>query len=71
MSHDIRTPMNAIIGFSELLEKHIDGQREGSQHTDRIEQIPSSFRLSLINYILEMARIESGEAEPKDGSGIF
>ena len=64
MSHDIRTPMNAIIGFSELLEKHIDDREKVLKYTDRIKD-SSSFLLSLINYVLEMARIESGEAELK------
>lgn len=61
MSHDIRTPMNAIIGFSELLEEHIT---EREKVVDYIQKIKSSseFLLSLINDILEMARIESGKA---------
>mgnify|MGYP004457403295 FL=1 len=64
MSHDIRTPMNAIIGFSELLEKHVDDREKVLKYTDRIKD-SSAFLLSLINYVLEMARIESGEAELK------
>lgn len=64
MSHDIRTPMNAIIGFSDLLEKHIN---EKDKITDYIAKIrsSSSFLLSLINYVLEMSRIESGKATLK------
>ena len=62
MSHDIRTPMNAIIGFSELLEKHIDNPKRVSDYVAKIKS-SSSFLLSLINYVLEMARIESGEAQ--------
>ena len=60
MSHDIRTPMNAIIGFADLLEKHID---ERDRVLDYIGKIKSSseFLLSLINYVLETARIESGK----------
>ena len=59
MSHDIRTPMNAIIGFTNLLEKHLD-DREVVQ--DYIKKIKTSndVLLSLINNVLEMARIESG-----------
>ena len=64
MSHDIRTPMNAIMGFSELLEKHADDREKVLKYIDRIKA-SSSFLLSLINYVLEMARIESGEAELK------
>ena len=64
MSHDIRTPMNAIIGFADLLEKHID---ERDRVLDYIGKIKSSseFLLSLINYVLETARIESGKTSLK------
>ena len=60
MSHDIRTPMNAIIGFSDLLEAHMD---EPEKTKDYVEKIRSSGRLllSILNQILEMARIESGK----------
>ena len=68
MSHDIRTPMNAIIGFSELLEKHIDEKDKAIDYLGKIKS-SSNFLLSLINYVLEMARIESGEAELKPEVG--
>lgn len=61
MSHDIRTPMNAIIGFSDLLEKHLDDKAKVHDYIKKI-QLSGSFLLSLINYVLEMARIESGKA---------
>lgn len=48
MSHDIRTPMNAIIGFSELLEKHIDEKDKVLDYTEKIRS-SSAFLLSLIN----------------------
>jgi len=59
MSHDIRTPMNAIIGFTALIRKH---QSEPDKVDDYLGKIESSsqFLLSLINNVLEMARIESG-----------
>ena len=60
MSHDIRTPMNAIIGFSELLEKYIDEKDKAIDYLGKIKS-SSNFLLSLINYVLEMARIESGK----------
>ena len=60
MSHDIRTPMNAIIGFSELLEKHIDEKDKAIDYLGKIKS-SSNFLLSLINYVLEMAQIESGK----------
>lgn len=61
MSHDIRTPMNAIIGFSDLLEKHLDDKEKVHDYIKKI-QLSGLFLLSLINYVLEMARIESGKA---------
>ena len=64
MSHDIRTPMNAIIGFSDLLEKHIDEKEKAIDYIGKIKS-SSTFLLSLINYVLEMARIESGKATLK------
>lgn len=61
MSHDIRTPMNAIIGFTELLEKHLDDKELALSYIKKI-QTSNEFLLSLINNVLEMARIESGKA---------
>ena len=60
MSHDIRTPMNAIIGFTELLDKHMDNPERARKYINKI-RISSDFLLSLINNVLEMARIESGK----------
>ena len=57
MSHDIRTPMNAIIGFADLLEKHLDDRDKAENYIGKIKH-SSSFLLSLINYVLEMAAIE-------------
>ncbi len=68
MSHDIRTPMNAIIGFADLLEKHLDDRERASDYISKIRH-SSSFLLSLINYVLEMARIESGKATLKTETG--
>lgn len=60
MSHDIRTPMNAIIGFTELLDKHLDDKELARSYIKKI-QTSNEFLLSLINNVLEMARIESGK----------
>lgn len=60
MSHDIRTPMNAIIGFTELLGKHLDDKELAKVYIKKI-QTSNEFLLSLINNVLEMARIESGK----------
>ena len=70
MSHDIRTPMNAIIGFAELLEKHLDDRKRAMAYVKKIRS-SSSFLLSIINYVLEMARIESGKATLKSEIGDF
>lgn len=70
MSHDIRTPMNAIIGFSNLLKQHVDDREKTLEYIDKI-QTSSSFLLSLINDVLEMARIESGKAMLKMESGCL
>ena len=68
MSHDIRTPMNAIIGFADLMEKHLDDKKRVIDYISKIKH-SSSFLLSLINYVLEMARIESGKATLKTETG--
>ena len=60
MSHDIRTPMNAIIGFTGLLKNHLDDQERARNYIEKIETA-NDFLLSLINNVLEMARIESGK----------
>lgn len=61
MSHDIRTPMNAIIGFTELMEKHMGDEEKCRDYLEKI-QSSSNFLLSLINNVLEVAQIESGKA---------
>ena len=60
MSHDIRTPMNAIIGFTNLLEKHLDDKAVVLDYIKKIK-MSNEVLLSLINNVLEMARIESGK----------
>ena len=62
MSHDIRTPMNAIVGFSDLLEKELVDQEKAKEYVTKIKS-SSNFLLSLINNVLEVARIESGKTE--------
>ena len=59
MSHDIRTPMNAIIGFRDLLEKHQDNPERRADYLKKIDE-SSHVLLSIINNVLEMARIEKG-----------
>ena len=61
MSHDIRTPMNAIVGFSGLLEKNLQNERKAKEYLEKI-QSSSNLLLRIINQVLEMTRIESGTA---------
>ena len=68
MSHDIRTPMNAIIGYSDLLEKNIDQKETALGYVKKIKA-SNAMLLSLINYTLEMARIESGMTTLKEEVG--
>lgn len=65
MSHDIRTPMNAIIGFSTIAVNHIDNRE---QVLDCLQKVlaSSNHLLSLINDILDMSRIESGKVQIKE-----
>ena len=60
MSHDIRTPMNAIVGYTELILKHSNDWEKCLNYLGKIRS-SSDFLLSLINNVLEMARIESGK----------
>ncbi|MDE7391799.1 MAG: response regulator, partial [Treponemataceae bacterium] len=65
MSHDIRTPMNAIIGFTTIAASHMDNKE---QVKDCLQKVLSSSNhlLSLINDILDMSRIESGKVQIKE-----
>ncbi len=60
MSHDIRTPMNAIIGFTSLAAAHIDNREQVQDYLSKITT-SSNHLLSLINDVLDMSRIESGK----------
>lgn len=60
MSHDIRTPMNAIVGFTALAASHIDNKEQVQDYLGRIT-VSSQHLLSLINDVLDMSRIESGK----------
>lgn len=74
MSHDIRTPMNAIMGFTELLNRNLDDQEKARGYLRKIQNA-SSLLLTIINQVLEMARIESGtvtlKLEAADLSALF
>ena len=60
MSHDIRTPMNAIVGFTNLAINHIDCKKEVEEYLVKI-QTSGKHLLNLINDVLDMSRIESGK----------
>ena len=60
MSHDIRTPMNAIIGFTALMEREVDHPEKVREYTRKISA-SGQHLLSLINDVLDMSKIESGK----------
>ena len=64
MSHDIRTPMNVILGYAQLMEDELKGKElpEASEHLKKLQQA-GNLLLSIINNVLDMARIESGRME--------
>ncbi|MBQ9262917.1 MAG: response regulator [Clostridia bacterium] len=74
MSHDIRTPMNAIIGYTSIASNHLD---DPNLIRDSLEKIGSAshFLLSLINDVLDMSKIESGKMQLNMGdcdlAGVF
>ena len=68
MSHDIRTPMNAIIGYTQLLENNLDNKKQALDYISKLKS-SSTILLSLINYILEMTQIESGKLDLKKEIG--
>ncbi len=61
MSHDIRTPMNAIIGYTEIAQVHVDDEKKVSECLGKI-MVASKHLLDLLNNVLDMSRIESGRA---------
>lgn len=62
MSHDIRTPLNAVIGYSELAKKHLDDRDVLEDYINKI-QICGNQLLGLIGDVLDMAKIESGKID--------
>ena len=66
MSHDIRTPMNAIVGFTALAASHIDNKEQVQDYLSKIS-VSSQHLLSLINDVLDMSRIESGNVKIEEG----
>ena len=64
MSHDIRTPMNVILGYAQLMENELKGKDmpETLEHLEKMQQ-SGNLLLSIINNVLDMAQIESGRME--------
>jgi signal transduction histidine kinase/ActR/RegA family two-component response regulator len=62
MSHDIRTPMNAILGFASLAERHIDNKERVNEYLGKILDSGNQL-LTLINGVLDMTHIESGKIQ--------
>lgn len=62
MSHDMRTPLNAILGSSELARQHLDEPQRAAGYLDSIDS-SGRYLLGLINDILEMARVEHGQVQ--------
>ena len=70
MSHDIRTPMNVILGYAQLMEDELKGKDmpETSEHLEKLKQ-SGKLLLSIINNVLDMAQIESGRIEINENYG--
>ena len=70
MSHDIRTPMNVILGYAQLMEDELKGKDmpETSEHLEKLKQ-SGNVLLSIINNVLDMAKIESGKMEINENYG--
>ena len=64
MSHDIRPPMNAVLGYAQLMKDELKENElsETSEHLEKLQQ-SGNLLLSIINNVLDMARIESGRME--------
>ena len=62
MSHDIRTPMNAIIGYAELASRHLEDTAKLDRYLEKI-QVCGEELLSLLNNVLNLARIENNKIE--------
>lgn len=74
MSHDIRTPMNAILGFTKLAERNPDDQKAVKEYLGKIQSSGEGL-LSILDKVLELSRIESGktilEETPQEAGKVF
>ncbi|HET7564642.1 MAG TPA: ATP-binding protein [Gemmatimonadaceae bacterium] len=71
LSHEMRTPLNAILGYAELLELHLAGPLTEEQRT-HIERVRISARhlLDLVNAVLDLAKVEAGQVTTERGHGM-
>ncbi|MCI8423431.1 MAG: response regulator [Lawsonibacter sp.] len=67
MSHDLRTPMNAIMGFTSLAKRHLDEPRRAREYLDAVEGASGQL-LRLINNVLELSNLENGQDQVENGS---
>lgn len=70
MSHDLRTPMNGIMGITELASKELDNPEALERDINKIRS-SSSYMLGLLNDILDMSKIESGKMELRKSASSF
>ena len=68
MSHDIRTPMNAILGFTQLAERNLDDPEKLTDYLDKINRSGDNL-LDLIDNVLTMSKIESGASAVRESVG--
>ncbi|MDD6806474.1 MAG: ATP-binding protein [Clostridiales bacterium] len=68
MSHDLRTPMNAIVGYSELLQSHPDDKEATSKYVNKL-LASSKYLMVLLNNAIELASLESGREVLKESLG--
>lgn len=71
LSHEMRTPLNAILGYAELLEMDLAGPLTGEQrgHIERV-RISARHLLDLVNAVLDLAKVEAGQATPERALGF-
>ncbi len=70
MSHDIRTPMNAVIGYTEMAKRYLYDKERATDYLDKISYAGQEL-LALINQVLEMSRIESGKINLSEQQAVI
>ena len=70
MSHDIRTPMNAVIGYTAMARKNLDCPEQAGEYLDKADRAGQNL-LQLIDQVLEMSRLETGKSEPEEKQAVI